>query len=70
MESLTKTVEFKIEDTAIYPILDNMGNYYSHIEKVLYNCLSDKEITNDLWKSLKSQYIIKYKIPGRLFNYH
>jgi IS605 OrfB family transposase len=68
MESLTKTVELKIEDTSIYPILDNMGNYYSHIEKVLYNCLSDKEITNELWKQLKSQYIVKYGISGRLFN--
>jgi IS605 OrfB family transposase len=68
MESLTKTVEIKIEDTSVYPVLDNMGNYYSHIEKVLYNYLYDKEITNDLWKRLKSQYIAKYKIPGRLFN--
>jgi len=68
MESLTKTVELKIEDTYIYPVLDNMGNYYSHIEKVLYNCLFDKEITNDLWKNLKSQYIAEYEIPGRLFN--
>jgi len=68
MESLTKTVEIKIEDTSIYPILDNMGNYYSHVEKVLYNYLSDKEITNKLRNSLKSKYIIKYGIPGRLFN--
>jgi IS605 OrfB family transposase len=68
MIELTKTVEIKIDDSFIYPILDNLGNYYSHIEKVLYNELYDHEITNELWKQIRPRYLIKYGIPARLFN--
>jgi IS605 OrfB family transposase len=68
MNVITKTVEVKIEDTTLYPILDNLGNYCSHIEKTLYNYLSDKEITNELWNQLSFQYIRKYKISRRLFS--
>jgi IS605 OrfB family transposase len=65
---LTQTVETKIEDTTLYPILDNLANYYCHIEKVLYNCLFNREITKDFRNQLKSRYIIEYNISGRLFN--
>jgi IS605 OrfB family transposase len=67
MEHLIKTVELKIEDVSVYSILDNLGNYYSHIERVLYNYLYDKDITNGVLNSLKSQYIVKYGISARLF---
>jgi IS605 OrfB family transposase len=68
MNTIIKAVEVKIEDTTLYPVLDNLASYYCHIEKTLYNYLVDKEITNELWGQIRIEYLIKYRIPARLFN--
>jgi IS605 OrfB family transposase len=68
--TLAQTVESKIEDKTFYQILDIIGDYYSYLEKVLYNIfwhnkdVMDRKFLNDL----KSNFIIKYKIPARYYN--
>jgi IS605 OrfB family transposase len=69
-ETLVQTVESKIEDKSFYPVLDYIGNYYAYLERKLYNTWWHNKdiITNDFENDLKSDYIEKYKIPGRFFN--
>lgn len=68
MNTIIKTIEVKIEDTTLYPVLDNLASYYCHIEKTLYNYLYDKEITGDFWNKTQFQYMRKYNISRRLFS--
>lgn len=69
-KTLTQTVETKVEDKSLYPILDYLGNYYSYIERTLYNVLwyNKDSITKDFLRTLRLEYIKKYKISSRFYN--
>jgi IS605 OrfB family transposase len=69
-KTLTQTVETKIEDKSLYPVLDYLGNYYSYIERILYNVWWNNQdnLTKDFKNNLKSEYIRKYKISARFYN--
>lgn len=67
-KKLTLTIESKITDKTVYPKLEEYSSFYTHLEKKLFNVLVNNEINKDFHKSLKREWVAKYKIHDRLFN--
>ncbi len=69
MIKLPQSVEVKIEDTSLYPILEDIGGLYGYIQRKLYNELFEEKVINDkLRGKIRPGYLIKYKISRRFFD--
>jgi len=69
-KELTLTLESKIPDLGdIYSKLESFGEFYSHLERTLFQILFEASSVNaELRKNLKAQFMREHNIQGRIFN--
>lgn len=69
-EDLTLTIESKIPDLGdLYSKLEEYGNFYNHLERTLFQKLSEaSKVDSLLRKNLKAEFMRDFKIQGRIFN--